>query len=164
MSMSAAAHYSNLSLVQPRKPTAAGRKAEAQTERHAESRVKRKVEQTHRVLNTLEGRSKDLARQIKALQKRKQAADARAERIENRALQEMSTAGLAQVAGLRISLIARPSGNPALIVDDEKLIPEQYFREALVTSVDKLAIKAALDRHEDVAGVHLVQSVGLVRK
>lgn len=164
MSMRAAAHYSNLSLVRPRKPTVADRKAEAQSERHAESRVKRKVEQAHRVLTALEGRSKALALQIKALQRRKQAAEARIELIEDRALEEMSAAGLQTLAGLRISLIARPSGNPRLIVDDEKLIPEQYFREELITSVDKLAIKAALDRHEEIAGVHLTQSVSLVRK
>jgi hypothetical protein len=164
MSLRAAAHYTNLTLVRPKRPSAAARKAEADSERHAESRVKHKVEQTHRVLNTLEARAKQFALQIKALQRRKQATEARAERIENRALQELSDAGLPQVAGLRVTLIARPSGNPTLMVDDEKLIPKKYFRETLVTTVDKLAIKAALDRDEEVGGVHLVQSVSLVRK
>lgn len=164
MSMAAAAHYSNLSLVRPPKPTAAARKAEAHAERNAESRVKRKVEQAHAVLNALEARSKDLARQIKALQKRKQATDARLERIEDRILVEMGDAGLDKVAGLRVTFIARPSGNPSLIVDDEKAIPDEYIRETFSTAVDKLAIKAALDKGVTVPGVSLTQKVSLIRK
>ncbi len=164
MSMSAAAHYSNLSLVRPTKPTKAARKAEANAEREAEIRIKRKVEQAHGVLCRLEARSKRLALQMKELQQRKQAADSRAERIEDRILREMGEAGLQKLAGLRITFTARPSGNPALFIDDESLIPGEYIKETLVSAVDKLAIKAALARHEEIEGVRLTQKVSLVRK
>jgi len=164
MSMAAAAHYSNLSLIRPRKPTAIGRKTEANEQREAETRLKRKIDQAHRVLCKLEARAQRLALQMKELQKRKGATDSRAARIEDRILREMGDAGLEKSAGLRITFSARPSGNPALVVDDDKLIPAEYIKETLVSAVDKLAIKAALARGEDIAGVRLTQSVSLVRK
>lgn len=162
--MASPAAYGNLQLVRPVKPTMATRKAEANAERNAETRLKRKVEQAHAVLNRLESRSKEWAFQIKELQKRKQAVDLRAERIEDRILQEMGDAGLEKLAGLRITFTARPSGNPALVVDNEMLIPSEYVRETLVSAPDKVAIKAALARHWDVPGVHLEQKISLVRK
>lgn len=164
MSMKAAAHYSNLNLVRPRKPTAVSRKAEANEQRDAETRLKRKVEQAHAVLTALEARSKRLALQMKELQQRKQAADRRAELIEDRILREMREAGLEKLAGLRTIFSVRPAGVPALVVDDGKLIPSEYIKETLVSSPDNPAIKAALARGEDVAGVRLVQSVSLIRK
>ena len=163
MSMSAAAHYANLSLVRPRKPTAIGRKTEANEQREAESRLKRKIDQAHAVLSKLEARSRRFALQMKELQQRKAAADNRAARIEDRILREMGDAGLEKSAGLRITFSLRPAPL-ALDVLDEKSIPREYFREKLTSSVDKLAIKAALERGEDIAGVRLTQKVSLIRK
>lgn len=160
MSASPAA-YTNLQFIRPPKPTRASRKAEANTERDAETRVKRKVEQAHRVLCQLEARSSRLTLQIKELQRRKTVADTRASAIEDRILQEMGDAE--KVTGLRVTFSKRPAPL-ALAVLDEKVIPPEYFRETLVSSVDKIAIKAALANGADIAGVALTQKVSLIRK
>lgn len=158
-----AAAYANLQLVRPPKPTRASRKAEANTERDAETRLKRKIEQAHRVLCQLEARSSRLTLAIKELQRRKAVADARASAIEDRILQEMGAAE--KVTGLRVTFSQRPSPL-ALAVLDETLIPAAYFHpDKLVPGApDKIAIKAALERGEQIDGVKLTQKVSLIRK
>jgi hypothetical protein len=51
---------------------------------------------------------------------------------------------------------------PAVIVEDAALVPPQYIR--MTESVDKTAVKAALARGVQIAGVRLVQGVSLQRK
>lgn len=159
-----AASYANLSIVRPHKRSVSSIKQDASAERKAETRIKAKVEQAHRILSKLEERSKRLAAAIKVLQASKRLVDERAEHIEDQTLDQMTLAGLDKVAGVRVTLIARPSGNPCLIVDDEKAIPNEYIRESFSTSVDKIAIKAALDKGVIVPGVSLMQKVSLIRK
>lgn len=47
---------------------------------------------------------------------------------------------------------------------DQNAIPAIYIREKLVSEPDKMQIKAALARGEEIAGVRLLQSVSLLRK
>ncbi len=158
------AAYANLRLVPPAaKPTAAQLKRDAHAQRTAETSVKQKVEQAHSVLCRLEARSACLALRIKELQRRKGAAERRDERIEDGVLAIMSADDLERLDGLRVAFTMR-AATPALIVDDEALIPPEYLRETLVSAPDKHAIKAALSRGAAIAGVHLAQKVSLLRK
>jgi Siphovirus Gp157 len=86
----------------------------------------------------------------------------RAGAIEERVLELMLEAGLDKLVGNRATLSKRANAF-SLVVDDLKLIPAAYLRTKTSTEADKVAIKVALDRGEEVAGVHLLQSISLVR-
>jgi Siphovirus Gp157 len=146
-----------------RKLSLAAKRERAKAGQEKELRLKRKCDQADRVLSKIETRCASLAQQIKILHKRKAFLEARAAKIEDRCLEEMSAAGLEKICGMRIALIARPAP-AALVVDDESLIPIGYIREKLVSSVDKVAIKSDLAKGVEVAGVHLEQKVSLLRK
>jgi hypothetical protein len=179
--MASPAAYSNLAFVpapRPIRQSVTELKIAAQAERESELRFKRKVDQTNSVLDRHEARIEKFSLEIAALQKRKAFAESRAQRIEDRALTEMETLGAKKLAGLRHELEARPSGNPAVVVDNESLIPPQYMRQppAPPKAPDKILIKTVLSRSyapdateqeiaegQSIQGVHLAQKVSLVR-
>jgi hypothetical protein len=180
--MASPAAYANLAILPPPRPirqSSAELKRAAIAEHERELRFKRKVDQTNRVLDRHEARIEKFSLQIAALQKRKTFQQARAARIEDRALTEMETLGAKKLAGIRHELEARPSGNPAVVVDNESLIPAKYMRQPPTPpkAPDKVAIKAVLARgyapdatEQEIAeaqiiqGVHLAQTVSLLRK
>jgi hypothetical protein len=49
-------------------------------------------------------------------------------------------------------------------VDDQKLIPPAFLRTKTTSEADKVAIKVAIERGEEIAGVHMVQTISLIRK
>ncbi|HZQ53297.1 MAG TPA: siphovirus Gp157 family protein [Bryobacteraceae bacterium] len=128
-----------------------------------ELRQARKCDQAARVLDKLEARSASLAAEIKALQKRKAAIDARYTRIEDRVIAELQGAGYDRFHGIRAEFQLR-NAPLALQVENESAIPPHFFREKIVTSVDKIAVKAAIEAGEDVPGCSLTQKVSLIRK
>ena len=155
--------YSNLALVRPRLKSVHEQREAAAAERQAERHLKEKIDQTHRVLTKLEARAAAYGSLIKEMQRRKNALEARAERIEDRCLEQMHEARLNEVNGIRCRFTCRPAP-PAVEVIDESAIPAEYLREKVLSSPDKIAIKAALARGEDVAGVQLTQKIYLIRK
>lgn len=157
------AAYANVTVMRPARRNARELKAGADQTRARELALKRAIDRAAHLLDLLEQRAATYAADIARLQKRKAAALKRAEAIEDRILREMSRAGLTQAAGVRVTLTARPCP-AALAIDDEAAIPEQYVAQKLVTTVDKLAVKAALARGEDVPGVRLTQRVSLLRR
>lgn len=132
-------------------------------EREKELRTKRKIDQAAGVLDRIDARTKQLQAQIKLLQRRKNALDARCERIEDRILTEMMDSGLKQATGLQRTFTQRPAPE-SLVVDDETLIPAEYLRESVLSAPDKVAIKQALAQGAEIGGVHLQQKISLVRK
>jgi Siphovirus Gp157 len=134
----------------------------ASAEASAERKAKHAVDRAAALLDRLEARSADLAKQIAALQKRKRLADTRAERIEDRVLRHLSKARLDRIDGFSRGFKTRLAP-AALSVTDESLIPATYVRESVVTAVDKVAVKAALARGEEISGVALTQKVSLLR-
>src|SRR4051812_49680595 len=122
--MASPAAYSNLAFIpapRPIRQSVTELKQAAQAERESELRFKRKVDQTNSILDRHEARIAQYSLQIAALQKRKSFLQARAARIEDRALTEIENLGAKKLAGIRHELEARPSGNPAVVVDDESL-------------------------------------------
>jgi Gp157 protein len=75
----------------------------------------------------------------------------------------MSEAGLDKLVGNRATLTKRANAM-SLVVDDQKLIPPTFLRTKTTTEADKVAIKVAIERGEEVSGVHMVQSISLIRK
>ncbi len=137
--------------------------AEIRTEKLAECKTKKAIDRASALLDRLQARQAGLSKQIGALQKRKALACARIERIEDQALKAMRKAGLDKADGFHVTFTARPAPK-AVQVDDESLIPAQYMRSKDVSAPDKAAIKAALERDIEIAGVRLTQKISLVRK
>jgi phage host-nuclease inhibitor protein Gam len=136
-------------------------KAVIQTELLAELRTNKAIDRADAMLTKLEARAKVCARQIAVLQKRKANALARAERIEQAILERMEQAKLSKADGFEVVLTTKDAP-PSVIVDDAALVPPQYIRTT--EAVDKAAVKAALARGMQIAGVRLVQGVSLQRK
>ncbi len=149
--------------VQPIRSTSAARQKEAQIEHDAETERRRTVDQVNRVLDRCEARAELMTAGIAALQKRKKFILARYARIEARAVRELDAAGLKKVVGVTTTLEQRAAGVPALIVDDQALIPKQYIKTETVESVLNAALKAALVANERIDGAHLAYAISLIR-
>lgn len=139
---------------------------QAKLDRDREAIIRNKVDRVHRLLSRLEARAEHCDAQAKLLKARAAKASARVASIEKRTLALMSEAALTELIGNRITLTRRENGVPKVIVDDETKVPAEYLREKLVSEVDKVQIKAALARDPElaIAGVHLAQTVSLLRK
>jgi Siphovirus Gp157 len=144
------------------RPKAGSLRASAKASRERESGVKRAIDRADQVLSSLEARAAGFDRAIKALQARKKHALVRATAIEERVIELMSEAGLDKLVGNRATLSKRANAL-SLVVDDLNLIPAAYLRTKTITETDKVAIKVALDRGVEISGVHLTQSISLIR-
>jgi hypothetical protein len=159
-----ASAYANLALVpKPAAKATKPRAPEVAAKRDAELHLKRKLEQANTILNRLEARLEAKASAIRCLQKSKNMTAARIERIEDRFLNGMIAARVEKLSGLTTVFTTRQNA-ASLMIDDDSLIPDQYIRETLTSAPDKVAIKAALARDEEVPGCHLEVSVSLIRK
>jgi hypothetical protein len=132
-------------------------------DRSAELRQARKIDQANGVMDQCEAASAALAAEIKALQKRKAAIDARYTKIEERIIREMQAGGFEKCHGKKTAFELR-NAPLALQVADESQVPQEYLREKLATSVDKVALKAAIIKGLEISGCSLTQKVSLIRK
>ena len=145
------------------RPTRLARKTEAAAERNRELRMKDKIDQANRILDKIEERQAKLGEAIKELQKARSLLAVRAERISDRVLQEMLDAGLTRAAGVHTCFSLRPAPESVDVID-ERSIPAAFLRTREVSAPDKVAIKAAIAKGENVPGVRLTQKVCLIRK
>ncbi len=132
-------------------------------EREHELRLKRKADQACRVLDAITEEIAEVQACIKDLGKRKAMLDRRYAAIEDRIIAEMQQGGFTEFRGVRAELALR-NAPEALVVEDATLIPEDYIRETISTAPDKVAIKAAMKRGEEIPGCSLTQKVTLCRK
>lgn len=147
----------------PFRLSAPERRREAERERAAEQKRKRDIDRAADLLDRLDARMNALSLSIAKLQRVKARMDARRERIEDRILGLMIEGRFARLDGYHRSFTTR-SAPAALVVDDESKLPPEYFREKLVRACDKNAIKAALQRGEEIEGVSLRQKMVLKRE
>jgi hypothetical protein len=161
--------YANLALfAAPRPASIVERKAAANDERAAESRLKYKVEQANRLLEALEKRTAEYAAEIKTFQRLKAVTCARIARLEDEIIRRMDAAGLKSVNGVRCAMRLQTAAE-ALEIVDESLIPRAYFNTPKVppATPDKVAIKRALAALEDADpaawGCRLSSKISLIR-
>lgn len=166
------AAYSNVGLFAVPAPalkvSGAERKAAAKVERSAEAEVKFQVDRADAILDRLEARAAVFARYVKAYQKRRTAALARYEKIEDEIIAIMEENNVCVLAGVRCSMRLQPAPE-ALEVLDEALVPNEFMRPSKTTySVDKVAVKNALAANDELDprawGVKLTSKISLIRK
>jgi len=137
-------------------------RAEIRAARNAEARVKDAIDRAANVLDRLEARAEEFARQMALLEQRKRAALQRAERIKEEIIERMDAANVSFAPGVERHFKCSP--NPVSVkVLDEKLIPAEFMRtpKAPAAAPDKRAIAAALEAGKPVAGCQLVQNISL---
>jgi hypothetical protein len=165
-----AGKYANNLAVMPAKHTAAlvERKRAIAAERDREAQLKTKIDRVAGVLDRLEARQARAAEAVEAWKRREKFYAARQAAIEDRVLELMTEASAKEIAGCKRTLTAHVCGTPSLVVDDESLIPAEWMRtpKPAKAQPDKLGIKRALAEDPDleIAGVHLAQTISLVRK
>ena len=119
--------------------------------------IEHKVEACCQVLRNLESDRDALKAEADRFAKRAKSAGNAADRLKGYVLSCLQAADIHSVeAGVfRVAVAQSP---PALKIDDEA-VPSNYKR--LVSEVDKAAVKAALERGENVPGAALVRGTHL---
>jgi len=134
------------------------------------------------ILDTLEGESTDLvekgknvaaifrnlesdAKQIKEaeqqLSERRKAIEKRAEQLKHYLKTNMEVAGISKIE-CPWFIVSIAQNQEAVTVDDESLIPRDYFKEIPATyQLDKALVKAAIKDGFTVPGAHLSRGTSL---
>jgi hypothetical protein len=127
---------------------------EAEIDRYLAAEI-RKVDSVAGYLAHCETQSDFAAAEIKRLQERKALYERRFDRVKQYVIGVMEFQGLKKIEGQTSTLALR--GCPASVdVLDEAAVPEEFKIAKTVVSVDKKALKAALEAGRDVAGADLV--------
>lgn len=99
--------------------------------------------------------------EIERLKKLKARAGRTKERVTNIAANFLTAMGKDNAKGDQFTF-KRRKFPPRVVVADEKLLPKEYIKEKVLTSIDKIAIKKALQNGDEVAGASLEQRQGVV--
>lgn len=115
-----------------------------------------------RYIRNLEAEADAISVARKAMDDREKAAKAKADRLRAYLLSEIERTGLkAKAPDLAITTAKNP---PRVIIEDEDLIPCEYKRSVTTETIDKTAIKTALQSGGFVPGSRVEQSTRLVIK
>lgn len=99
--------------------------------------------------------------EIERLKKLKARAGRTKERVTNIAANFLTAMGKDNAKGEQFTF-KRRKFPPRVVVADEKLLPKEYIKEKVLTSIDKIAIKKALQNGDEVTGASLEQRQGVV--
>lgn len=113
-------------------------------------------------VNFIEGNVDLIDLEIKRLQNLKKSVGSRVDSLKRYAKHSMELEGLTKM-DLGTTVLSVRNNAPALIVDDESLIPSQFKKTVEVTTVDKMAIKEFM-KSGTVEGCHLESTTSLTIK
>ncbi len=100
--------------------------------------------------------------EITRLQDRKRAIVNRQESMKEYLRENMDAAGIKKITHPLFSISCSP-GREIAVIDDEKMIPDDFMRVKTECAPDKAAIVAALKEGKDVPGVHLERAKSSIR-
>ena len=113
------------------------------------------------VFRNLESDAKQIKEAEQQLAERRKAIEKRAESLKNYLKTNMEVAGITKIEcpWFLISIAQNPE---AVTVDDESLIPRDYFKEIPATfQLDKAMVKQAIKDGFNVPGAHLSRGTSL---
>lgn len=119
-----------------------------------------KVDALSAIYLEAQGDEVKIDREIGRLRKLKERAGRTKERVANIAANFLTTMGKDKAKGDQFTF-KRRKFPPRVVVADEKLLPKEYIKEKITTSIDKIAIKKALQSGEEVTGASLEQRQGI---
>ena len=97
---------------------------------------------------------------IEKLKKLKARAGRTKERVANIAANFLTAMGKEKAKGDQFTF-KRRKFPPRVVVADESALPKEYIKEKITTSIDKIAIKKALQNGDEVTGASLEQRQGV---
>jgi hypothetical protein len=121
-----------------------------------------KVDSIDRVFRMLEYTRTNAKAEIDRLQKRKQAAERSAERLEGYLLNILRARGGVPLKGRNVTFSIRHS--EALVVLDSNAVPDCWKRTTITVDIPKDPLKKALKEGEEVPGVMLEEREHLSRR
>ena len=113
------------------------------------------------VFRNLESDAKQIKEAEQQLAERRKAIEKRAESLRNYLKTNMEIAGIHKIEcpWFVVSIAQNPE---SVTVDDESLIPRDYFKEIPATfQLDKTLVKQAINEGYEVPGVHLSRGTSL---
>lgn len=119
-----------------------------------------KVDALSAIYLEAQGDEVKIDREIERLRKLKERAGRTKERVANIAANFLTTMGKDKAKGDQFTF-KRRKFPPRVVVADERLLPKEYIKEKITTSIDKIAIKKALQSGEEVTGASLEQRQGV---
>ena len=102
---------------------------------------------------------KTIKAEEETLQKRRKAAEAKMERLKGFLMGALVREdGTAEKFKTARAVVTVCKNNPSTVIDDEALLPAEFWREKIERSPDKTQIKEVLARGIEVPGAHLERS------
>lgn len=108
------------------------------------------------IIQDLQYHSDAMNAEIKRLTARKKAIDNKVAWLKSYFLDHLQAIGKSKVLTNRGSMsVAKAGGKPALKIDDEKLIPDEF--KFVVSQIDTESLRLALESGESIQGAHLAE-------
>lgn len=120
-----------------------------------------KVDALSAIYLEAQGDEVKIDREIERLRRLKERAGRTKERVANIAANFLTVTGKDKAKGDQFTF-KRREFPPRVVVADERLLPKEYIKEKITTSIDKIAIKKALQNGDEVTGASLEQRQGVV--
>lgn len=119
-----------------------------------EGEIEEKVSNGIGLIQSLKNAADGMENEEKRLKESRRVLENKIQRIKNYYLDELSLMGKKKVLTNRGTMsICQNGGKLPLKIDDESLIPENYFK--YVPAIDKESLRDALMNGEKIAGAHL---------
>lgn len=124
--------------------------------------LEEKAENYGLVIKNLEGQALMIDEEIKRLQERSKSIKSNCKRVQDYLLGTMLDTGKMKFTTSHFTFSTRKS--EAVVVEAEELIPAEYIKEKLTTSVDKTALKKAIKQGEVIEGARLEKRTNLTMR
>lgn len=123
------------------------------------SALEAKIEDYGWVIRNMEAFGDAIKSEEKRLAERRQAHEVKVAKVKDWLLENMQVCGISKIE-CPVFTISLKNNPPKVVIDDEKLIPDQFLvvPDLPLPSPDKKAIAAELKAGKEVAGCHLSQS------
>ena len=120
--------------------------------------VEDKARQVGFVIRNMESMAAQIKEAEQAMAARRKALEARAESVREYLLRNMQDCGISKIESPYFTLSVRNNASVSVIVDDQDMLEfaaPKFIVTAIDKSVDKKAVKAAIEAGEDVPGCRL---------
>jgi hypothetical protein len=107
-------------------------------------------------IRNLEASAEQIKLAEKAMSDRRKAIENKADSIKRYLFENMKRTEITKIESPHFTLSIKKNP-PSVVIEDESLIPNEYVEDKVVTSINKAAIKDAINAGKEVTGAHIQQ-------
>jgi hypothetical protein len=122
-----------------------------------------KVDSIAYVMGELESSAERLRNQAKEFNEVAEFRESAVQRLKGYLQHMIKAHGEEKIQGIWYEFYLK-RGNPAVVIEDEKAIPDEYKIVKTTVSVDKVAIKKAMQEFKSVPGASLKETKTVIKK